>query len=517
MGPRLGRSSIAFALTLGSIVALAGFPVRAHAEGGAAPTATTATAAAAAVRILDRQVFLVRARRGTASPEERARVASHALERALEDPQAEVRVEGAGAMAVVYAGDIPIIQLGQADADKAGDGSLEVHAKAVAAAVTEALNSEKRRNAVSNTLLSVSLVVFSALLALLLARKIAELAHRAKDRLATHPSRLPMLRFGGVELVHPAALESVVGASVGLGRWLVQFGVLYVWLLFVLSLFESTRAHTEALTGLVLGPLSALIGRIGSALPLLVVAAIAILALAALLRFAALYFEAVERKETELDWLPPDLAGPVSSVVRLSIVVLALFWLAPLMSAEAERSPIALGVAIALGLAAVPLLGSAAVGIWVVFGRRIRLGDRVEIAGVKGVVRSLDLLEMRVIDDTGAEVGVPHLLRLRHATRVVHGLGRVEVEIAVEPGSPLAEAEKALVEGAARAGHDVRVELRAVDPLGARFVVSAVSERRTALLMSLIEVLGQRGIALARAGDSAPRKGAPDGSGARPA
>src|SRR5205807_800920 len=84
---------------------------------------------------------------------------------------------------------------------------------------------------------------------------------------------------------------SAVTIGLGLVHLFAQIAIGYGWLLIALSLFTATRGYTERLTGFVLTPLWALLGRLGSALPILVVAGIAALAASVLVRFVALFFE----------------------------------------------------------------------------------------------------------------------------------------------------------------------------------------------------------------------------------
>ena len=143
-----------------------------------------------------------------------------------------------------------------------------------------------------------------------------------------------------------------------------------------------------------LAPISALMGRAASALPVLLVAAIAELAVLLLVRFVGLFFSSVARGETSLSWLPIDLAAPTSILVRAGIVLLALVLAAPLVtgSDDGALSRAGLVALVVLGLSTMPLVACVAVGTAVVFGRRLKVGEYAEIGGRAGVVRALSLL-----------------------------------------------------------------------------------------------------------------------------
>src|SRR5262249_32882644 len=213
-----------------------------------------------------------------------------------------------------------------------GDASLSIHAASVAAKIDEELRSERQRKAVVETVFAISLFVFSALIAVLLLGKVRELAGKTHDWVEKHPERFPALRIHGIDLVRASAVRGAFLVALRIGRLLSQLGIVYGWVLFASSLFEATRTYTERLSGFVLTPLSALIGRIGSALPLLVIAMAALLATVLLVRFVGLFFGSVARGETTLGWLPSDLAVPTGALVRLGIVIAALLLAAPLIT-----------------------------------------------------------------------------------------------------------------------------------------------------------------------------------------
>src|SRR5262249_11113855 len=157
-----------------------------------------------------------------------------------------------------------------------------------------------------------SLVVFSALVTFLLLGKLGELIDKLRSWTEEHPEKLPALRVRGIEVVQQAAVRGGLSVALSLAKRLAQISLVYGWVLIALSLFESTRVSHERLTGFVLTPISALMGRVASALPLVVIALVTILAVTVALRFIYLFFGSVARGETTLGWLPRDLAPATS-------------------------------------------------------------------------------------------------------------------------------------------------------------------------------------------------------------
>ena len=462
------------------------------------------------VRLHDHNVFTIRGALGGISAEARARAASQTLERLVEEREPpQVRTEEHAERIVVFGGTTPIVQLGPDDATAEGDESLSVHAAAVAAKIREELQSERQRKAIAQTVFSVSLFAFTALIAILLLGQVRELAGKLQTWITTHPDRLPSLRFHGIDLVRPAAFRGGLSVALSAGRILSQLGIAYAWLLFASSLFESTRTYTERLTGFVLTPLSALIGRIGSALPVLVILASAILVTVLVVRFVGLFFGSIGRGETTLGGLPRDLAVPTGALVRFGIVVVALLVAAPLITGNDDGSLARAGVAtlLALGFASAPVLASVVAGIPAIYGRHVRVGDHVEIGRQAGRVVALTLLEVRLEDDLGCQVRVPHLTSLFSPTRVLGPLPLVVIEVVADPLALQSHVRSVLLEEARRFGTNVKVDLVRLDGEGAHYRIAArapASQGDDDLATAVASALVREDVALGRGSSRRP-------------
>ncbi|HET9932888.1 MAG TPA: mechanosensitive ion channel family protein, partial [Polyangiaceae bacterium] len=429
---------------------------------------------------------------------------------AVEEPRADVRVTRQGDVALVYAGKTLIVQLFEADARAVGDISLDVLAANVASESQQALESERRRSRVQHNVYSLSLVVFFALIAFYVARKLGEVTARARGWLDENGDRVLAVRVKGIELVTPAVLKSTALVALGLAQWIGQFGIFVAWLVAVLSRFESTREFTNQLTSFLVSPFSQFMGRLAATLPLVVVASIAALFVFVLVRFLGLFFAGVSRRETSLTWLPPDLAAPASVILRVAIVIAALVFAAPVVTGDTDG---ALGRAggialVALGLASVPLLSSGLLGAVVLFGRRLRVGDHLELGERLGRITAINLLEVRLEASDRTELRVPHLLML---TRAVRGLGarpRLSVEIAAAADAIPSFVVSLLEQAAGRVGRDISVEVVSADLDGVLYRVTAACDSldaRTLLTATLLEGLARAGVSLGRVSGQARR------------
>ncbi|WP_437963094.1 mechanosensitive ion channel domain-containing protein [Sorangium sp. So ce260] len=458
----------------------------------------------ARVELLGRTVFAVRVHRGSLSPPERAREAAKVLERAAQEKQIpEVRIDEQAGVAVVYVGESPLIHLGPEDAVAAGNTTVSVHAAAVAATVRDVLAKEHSRSRLATSVFSFSLLVFSGLIALLLLRKVGELVERARAWVAEHPERLPALHVRGIEMLRPAASQGALSVALGAAGILVRLGIAYIWILFALSLFESTRNYSQKLTGFVLAPMSELMGRIARSVPVLVLAILATLAVIVLIRFVGLFFGSVSRGETSLGWLPSDLAVATGVLVRFGILVAALLLAAPLITGTEEGAITRVGFVVltSAGLASTPLIASAAVGLSVIFGRRLRVGDVADVGGRSGRIRELTLLEARLEDEDGCVVRVPHLLSLFHPTRVRGRPPLVAIEISVDPSADLDRVRELLLKTGSALGSRARAALVAIDEGGAHFRATMACDGddvRSRWLTAVAQALLAAGIPIGR-------------------
>jgi small-conductance mechanosensitive channel len=367
------------------------------------------------VKIRDVVILRLRLEDGGLVPAERAARATRAIEAALADANPEaVRTELRQDRALLFVGQRPIVELTRADAEAIGEGSLELVAASAATRVRDVLQNERERSALAHSVFNVTLVVFLAVAVLYALRLLGSLARRTRQFVDRNPDRIPAIRLWSIEVVGPHMLRSGIVVGLGVLKLVLQVGLVFAWLLFSSSLFEATRGMTGSLTALVLAPLSGLATRFAAMLPLLLLTTIGGVVLVVLLRFVGLFFAGVERRETDLAWLRPELAAPTSLLIRVGIVVVSLLAFAPLVTGNVDGSLARVGMlsVVAIGLATTPLVANIVVGLVTLYGGRLRLGDELRVGSHSGVLESIDLVELRLTTRTGHELRIPHLVTL---------------------------------------------------------------------------------------------------------
>lgn len=463
----------------------------------------------ASAKIRDAVVFVLQRPHGSESSTERAAKSSEALARALEiSGTEETKFAVQGEAAVVYAGNIPVVELYPDDAKAAGYPTVETHAAFIATRVGEVLATEKRRSAIAGTVFSISLLVFFGLIAFYVIRKVGDLADSIRKWMIDNPDRITGLRVQSHEVVGPTALRGGLLIGLILGRVIAQIGVFYLWLVFALSLFQATRPLTTKLTGFVVSPLSDLAARVAASLPLAVVAAVSGVALYVFLRFVQLFFEGVARRQTTLSWLPADLAAPTSVLLRIGTIVTAFVFAAPIVTGDAQGALARTGsvALLAVGIASTPLLSTMVLGAIVVYGRRVRVGQHVSIGVHTGKVRSVGLLDVRLVEADGTEVRIPHFASLVQPTRLIGDRPRASIDLSVFVRASIREVRTVLIDATAALGDRATVDLIHVDGDAAHFKIGVTPARDTTesdVRMALIEALSDAGHHLAKGGSGA--------------
>lgn len=374
------------------------------------------------VTLHDSSVFKLFRGEGSLSVEQRAQRAGRALAEVVETTSPDqVGINATAERATIIVGATPVVELTPEDAALAGDSSLEVHAATIASRVRTALVRERDRSRIANTVFSISLVVFFGLVTVYLMRKLHDYAGRSRRFLVVSPHRVPALRLQRLEVLGPAAVRSLGLLLVSLLHGLGLFGLAYTWLVLSLSLFGGTGPYVQRLTGLVLSPLSSLVARIATELPLFVVMSIAGALIAVIVRIVELFFASVARGETHLSWLSADIAQATSTVVRVGLVIFGLVFVAPVITGQPDGALSRTGVIIlcALALASTPLLASIVAGVALAFARALRTGDRVEYGGRTGRVTDIGLVVLTLEDDDGGSIRVPHAMSLFFPTRIL--------------------------------------------------------------------------------------------------
>jgi small-conductance mechanosensitive channel len=238
---------------------------------------------------------------------------------------------------------------------------------------------------------------------------------RAFEAIEKKRERLPALRFRGLELVAARTLYRNLVALIWVIYAAASLMVTVIALLLVFIQFPHTQQYARQV-GLWLWEPVVQIGKgILGYLPNLFYILIVILVTRFILRILAFIFRAAERGVISLEpWIHRDVVRPTAMITKAVIVVVALFFIAPLIpgtgSTAAKGISIILGLMISFG--STSTVGNFVAGIVLMYMRPFQLGDRVKVGETVGDVIERTFLYTKVTTIKNEEVIIPSLTAL---------------------------------------------------------------------------------------------------------
>jgi len=228
--------------------------------------------------------------------------------------------------------------------------------------------------------------------------------HRQAGTLGTH-TRL-ILR---VEVIW----KSLRGVFRGV-RVAAILGVALFLLQYLLIQFPWTRAAGLRLFESISAPVDAVVQSIVATIPNLVFLAIIFLITRYALSIAKVYFNAVQTGRIRLQNFEPEWAHPTYNLVRLFAIGFALVIAYPLIpgSDSAAFKGLSILAGVMFSLSSSSAIANAIAGYMLIFRRAFRVGDRVKIGNVQGVVTDMRLQATHVRTIKNEIVTIPNAVIL---------------------------------------------------------------------------------------------------------
>ncbi len=443
----LGALGASFAVTLSSP---AGVAKAAGAEPAAAPTEAT-------LQFFNRDVITFRAPMLGVSAPDRARRARTRVDEQLAAPGAHkvalqpnvlgtlVQIDGATTFIVTAA-----------DADTLAQEPLDVAAGKAAAALELAISETRESRDLDAVARGVTRAA-GATVALAVALWLMWRAQRAVERwlievTGAHTGRL---RLGGVELVQRERVAWLVHALVVALRWLVTLLIVYEWFSLVFGQFPYTRPWAEQLNGFLFGVVARVGGAMLRAVPGLIVAGVIFVLARFASRMLGGFFDRVQAGQLQLSWLDADVAVPTRRLAAAAVWLFALAMAYPYLPGSQTEAfkGVSVLVGLMISLGASNLVGQAASGLILTYGRVYRRGEYVRIAEHEGTVIELGMFTTRIRTGLGEELTLSNSLVVgavtKNYSRAVKGPGYVlDTAVTIGYDTPWRQVHAMLVEAA---------------------------------------------------------------------
>jgi small-conductance mechanosensitive channel len=303
-------------------------------------------------------------------------------------------------------------------------------------------------------LISITVVIVVLGLLWLLLR----LRRKALLMLDTHRHSLPSIRFRGLELVQKNSIRQAIATAIT-----IVFLALLVLLIFGGSVllfrqFPTTEHYANAVLQWIWRPLRDMgrgfLGYLPNLFYILVIALVTRL----ILRALGFVFEKAHDGYISLEpWIHQDVAKPTSQIIKAVVILVALFFIAPLVpgtgSTAAQGISVILGLMVSFG--STSTVGNIIAGVVLTYMRPFRIGDRVKIGDTMGDVVERTFLYTKVVTTKNEEVIVPSLQAIggnivNYSAQNNSGQLILHTTITIGYDAPWRDVHKALLQAADR-------------------------------------------------------------------
>jgi len=368
------------------------------------------------VQVAGETLFVLHSGVGSFSAAERAQAINRRLEAILLSApagiQATVQKSDLG-LSILVANE-PVIAVTDLDA-RAEGVSPEALAERWASAIQAGLlrgSAQRIRETLLRRLLIVGAVVLVSFVLLTL---LGQARRQLTQWLARRRHQIPALRFRGLELVSAERIYRSTARLVFIGSLAASLLVLLAALLLIFAQFPATRRYAYQVFLWLWDPLVHIGKGALAYLPNLFYILVIVVLTRLILRGISYVFEQAHRGVISLEpWVHADVARPTSQIIKAVLVIVSLFFIAPLIpgtgSTAAQGISVILGLMVSFG--STSTVGNLIAGIVLTYMRPFQLGDRIKIGDTTGDVVEKTFLYTKILTIKNEEVIVPSLQAL---------------------------------------------------------------------------------------------------------
>jgi len=419
-----GRWRLVAGIVLAS-AACAAFAADAPGQARAAPVADGEEPAM--LRILNRDVVLLRARVGGLPPRLRVQRTQQRLRElppaAIDQPLGALpstfgSIEGV----TIVVGERPLFSLVPADVDPESKEDLDALVRQTLARLEQVriawheLHDGERllrgaiRAAIATLLFGVLVWVTYRL-----GRVVVFWMEKKRDILAARFSYVDWREF----------LARLAVATMVLIQWIVLVSLAYTWLYVLLGGFDLTSPLADQMHDWLIDKLAWLGDGVVESLPGLATVAIILVLTRAIADLGRYFFEAVQKGRLRLAMFHPQTAAATRRICTLVVWALGVSIAYPYLpgsSTDAFKGiSVLLGLMLTLGSAG--LITQVMSGLVIVYSRSLAKGDFVDVNGVQGVVAEMGALAAKLVNVQNEEVTIPNSVVVASPIRNYSKLG----------------------------------------------------------------------------------------------
>ncbi|MCL6260202.1 mechanosensitive ion channel family protein [Aquiflexum sp. TKW24L] len=363
--------------------------------------------------IMNDTIFYVYIKMGTSTPSERAKHITEKIRRLYEDPNFSVDsltiVESEYTVDLVYR-DIIVTSVSPPDA-AIYDLSLYEIAEEAKRRISQSIKNGIEEYKLSKLLFRILYTGIVLLVALFLYWLLNKGYKRVLKYLSLHRDKL-LKNLSYKDYTFLTAEQElrvilIFLRGVRLFLWVVLG---YAVLSIGFSIFPLTRGWADALLGLVWSPFRSIFLAIWDYLPNLVTILVIFIVMRFFIRFVRYIFLEIEAEKLKLSGFHSDWAMPTYSIVRVLLYAFTLVLIFPHL--PGSDSNVFRGVSVFIGilfsLGSSTAIANMVAGLVITYMRPFKIGDRIKIGDIAGIVLEKTLLVTRVRTIKNEEITIPN-------------------------------------------------------------------------------------------------------------
>jgi small-conductance mechanosensitive channel len=403
----------------------------------ASPGASSPTAATISpdntVRFFNRNIVTFNSSRYGVSARDRAHRAAVRLNEQLDlagPHKVTQKAEADGIMLQINGGTTFWVTPG--DASQLTGETVEELAMNSASALERAIAESRESRDLDSIIRALGKSALASVAALMLAWIVSRMLNRLERIISRavqeHADRL---HIAGVKLLHQERGVSLVNKGLAALFRLLMFVLAYKWLSFVLASFPFTRAWGELLDDFLWNLAAGMGLSVANAIPGLFTAIVIFYLTYFFTRSLDNFFNRIRSGQTRVNWLEAEVAEPTRRIAKAVAWLFALAMAYPYLPGSHSDAFRGLSVLVGLmiSLGASNLVGQAASGLILIYGRVFRKGEYVRIGEHEGTVTELGMFATRIRTGLGEELTLANSSVLNDTTknysRAVKGPGFV--------------------------------------------------------------------------------------------
>jgi small-conductance mechanosensitive channel len=417
------------------------------------------SATGANVRVNGTTLFVLHSGVGSFSPAERAQLVNRRLEEILTASPRDIQMgvsKGEAGLLVSVNGQ-PVISVTEKDAQSEHLSSPAL-AERWSGAIQDGLQKTLRARSRRGFWMRVGITTAVVLAAFLLLWGLFWSKDQLGKVVEARRTRFPSVRFRGLELLSKESLYYGLTRLLWVIYGLAFLLIITVSLLLVFSQFPGTNQYARTVFFWLWKPFVDIVSGAVHYLPNLFYILVIVVVTRVVLRAVSFVFEQAHRGVISLEpWVHRDVARPTSQILKAVLVVLALFFIAPLIPGTGSTA--ARGISVILGLmvsfGSTSTVGNLIAGIVLTYMRPFQLGERIKLGDTMGDVIEKTFLYTKIRTIKNEEVVVPSLQTLsgsivNYSTMAMHGQLILHTTVTIGYDAPWRRVHELLIQAAKR-------------------------------------------------------------------